>query len=103
MHNPLLVCVNPHPSLVIENLAEEILDPEQHRLAVIIEVNRGDTPTRALPPLMSRKFCWKIPRPGGGGSSSSYPAPGQLDRPPTDYGVTVPTTRGLVDVLQHSR
>jgi len=43
MHNPLLVCVNPHPSLVIENLAEEILDPEQHRLAVIIEVNRGET------------------------------------------------------------
>jgi hypothetical protein len=103
MHNPLLVCVNPHPSLVIENLAEEILDPEQHRLAVIIEVNRGDTSTRALPPLMSRKFCWKIPGPGGGGSDSSYPAPGQLDRSPTDCRMTVPTTCGLAGVLQHSR
>jgi len=103
MQNPLLVCDNPHPSLVIENLAEEILDQEQHRLAVIIEVNQEDTPTRALPSLMSRKFCWKIPRPGGGGSSSSYPAPGQLDRPPTDCGVTLPTTCGLAGVLQHSR
>ena len=43
MQNLLLVCVNPHPSIVIENLAEEIFDQEQHRLAVIIEVNRGET------------------------------------------------------------
>ena len=74
MQNPLLVCANPHPSLVIENLAEEILDQEQHRLAVIIEVNRGDTPTRALPSLMSGKFCWKISGPSSGGSGKDRPS-----------------------------
>jgi hypothetical protein len=41
--------------------------------------------------------------PGSGESGSSYPAPGQPDRPPTDREVTVPTTCGLAGVLQYTR